>query len=74
MNAPGRLLKIREVVEITSLHRATIYRLIKAGEFPNRRKISPQRVGWRSEQVEAWRRGEWQPSRGSSGGPDPSET
>ena len=31
---PGRLLKITEVVRLTGLHRATIYRRIGAGMFP----------------------------------------
>lgn len=65
----GRLLKIRDVVAETSLHRATIYREIAAGRFPRARKISPQRVAWPADDVEAWKRGEWKPAGGLSGGP-----
>ena len=64
----SRLLNIRDVVELTTLHRATIYRLIERGEFPPNRKISPQRVGWSADAVEAWIKGEWNSSRGPSGG------
>jgi prophage regulatory protein len=51
----GRLLKMRDVVEQTSLHRATIYRLEARGEFPRRRQITRGRVGWWESDVEAWK-------------------
>lgn len=73
MNAPftpPRMLKMREVAELTSLHRATIYRLIDRGEFPAARRLAPQRVGWRADLVDAWIRGEWKTSGGPSGGLD----
>lgn len=52
---PGRLLKISEVVREVSLHRATIYRMIKRGEFPRSYPIGRQRVVWREDQIEAWK-------------------
>lgn len=76
MNAPfqpARNLKIGQVVELTTLHRATIYRMIERGEFPKNRQISPQRVAWSAEQVDAWIRGEWKTPGGPSGGPDQSK-
>lgn len=66
----GRILKMRDVAELTSLHRATIYRLIERGEFPKNRKLSPQRVGWSAADVDAWLRGEWKTSGGPCGGPN----
>jgi prophage regulatory protein len=51
----GRLLKMKDVVEQTSLHRATIYRLEARGEFPKRRQITRGRVGWWESDVEAWK-------------------
>jgi prophage regulatory protein len=53
---PGRLLKMAEVVRETSLHRATIYRRIAAGEFPRGRSIGGGRVAWTELEVEAWKR------------------
>lgn len=53
--SPGRLLKIQEVVRETSLHRATIYRAIKAGTFPRPRRIGPKRVAWPEAAIEAWK-------------------
>jgi prophage regulatory protein len=62
-----RLLKIRDVVARTSLSRPTIYRLIERGEFPRNRKISPQRVAWPADAVDAWIRGEWESTGASPG-------
>lgn len=53
--APGRLLKMAEVVHETSLHRATIYRKIAEGEFPKPLRIGPHRVAWRERDVENWK-------------------
>ncbi len=55
-HAPARLIKIREVMELTSLSRATIYRQIRAGNFPQQHKITPQRVGWFAHEIEAWQK------------------
>ena len=64
------MLKIGQVVELTTLHRATIYRLIESGKFPRNRKLSPQRVGWPAAEVDAWLKGEWPAAEGPSGGPN----
>lgn len=53
---PGRLLKMSDVVREVSLHRATIYRMIRRGEFPRSHPISRGRVAWREDEVEAWKR------------------
>ena len=50
----GRVLKIGAVVTETSLSRATIYRAIGRGEFPDRIKLSPRRVGWPEAEITAW--------------------
>lgn len=69
----SRLLKIGQVIEETSLSRRSIYRLIAQGEFPPSRKISPQRVAWRADEVEAWMQGRPINSGGPSGGLTKSE-
>lgn len=51
----GRLLKIKDVVAETSLHRATIYRGVKAGTFPAPRRIGKHRVAWTEAELEAWK-------------------
>ncbi|MFM9889894.1 MAG: helix-turn-helix transcriptional regulator [Rickettsiales bacterium] len=49
-----RLLRLPEVIRITGLSRATIYRLMKAGVFPTQVKLTTQAVGWRLSQVHEW--------------------
>jgi prophage regulatory protein len=48
------LLSIADVVKLTSLSKATIYRLVKAGEFPKPVTISPGRKAWRSDEIASW--------------------
>jgi prophage regulatory protein len=54
---PGRLLAMKDVVRETSLHRATIYRRLAAGEFPKPVPIGHgrARVAWREAEVERWK-------------------
>lgn len=51
---PMRLLKIGEVARLTSMHRATIYRLVASGDFPAQIRLSRRRVAWRAADIEAW--------------------
>jgi len=49
-----RILRAREVIQKTGLSRGTLWRLELGGDFPRRRQIGPQAVGWVSEEVDAW--------------------
>ena len=49
-----RLLRVRDVSEKTGLSRAYIYKLERQGEFPQRRQISENCVGWLEHEVDAW--------------------
>ncbi|MBW8191438.1 AlpA family transcriptional regulator [Neiella marina] len=49
-----RLLTLREVMELTTLSRATIYRKMELGTFPKPVQISKRRVAWRTSDVNAW--------------------
>jgi predicted DNA-binding transcriptional regulator AlpA len=55
-DTPGshRLIRIAEVLQICGLSRATLYREIKAKEFPAPLKLSARSVGWRQEEVMEW--------------------
>ncbi|NLC61095.1 MAG: AlpA family transcriptional regulator [Gammaproteobacteria bacterium] len=53
-DAPPRFLRLPEVVRITGLSKATIYRQVKAGEFPGQRKIGARASAWLSSEVDAW--------------------
>jgi prophage regulatory protein len=43
--------ELRELVPYTPQH---IHRLEKAGRFPQRLQLGPNRVGWRLSDIEAW--------------------
>jgi len=49
-----RILRFREVVEITGLSRATIYRMMDRGDFPKALKLSTKAIGWRESTVNRW--------------------
>lgn len=53
---PGtsRLLRIREVLHLCGLSRATLYREIKLHTFPAPVKLSARSVGWLQEDVAQW--------------------
>jgi prophage regulatory protein len=45
------IIKLYQVQEITTLSRATIYRLIKQGKFPKQIKLSERSSGWIEKEV-----------------------
>ena len=51
---PLRMLRLPEVQQRTGLSATTIWRREKAGEFPRRRKIGPNAVAWRSDEIADW--------------------
>lgn len=51
----GRYLPWKEVARATGLSRTTAWRLQKRDDFPAPYAISPGRVGYREDEVEAWR-------------------
>lgn len=53
--APGRLLRMRDVMRETGLSRRTIERRVNAGTFPGRIRLGPQSVAWSEREIEAWK-------------------
>ncbi len=53
---PGtcRLMRIREVLQLCGLSRATLYREIKLRSFPAPVKLSARSVGWLQDDVMQW--------------------
>jgi prophage regulatory protein len=49
-----KLLRLSQVVEITSLSKSTIYRMIKSNEFPSPLQIGSKSVAWRQIDLEKW--------------------
>jgi prophage regulatory protein len=49
-----KFLKLKQVSEKTTLSPPTIWRKEKKGEFPARRQISANRVGWLESEIDDW--------------------
>lgn len=47
-------LREEQVLEVTTLSHATLWREIKAGRFPRQVRLSPGRVGWRASDLRLW--------------------
>lgn len=54
MQTIGKFLPLKAVQEFSTLSRASIYRRIKLGTFPQPVKIGERRVAWRSEDIHTW--------------------
>ena len=53
-NTPTRILRLKEVCSRVGLCRASIYRMVRGGEFPRSVLLGARSVGWRESDVEAW--------------------
>ena len=49
-----QVIKLKTVIKLTSLSSATIYRLIKNGEFPKQLKLAERSSGWLLEEINDW--------------------
>jgi prophage regulatory protein len=49
-----KILRFKEIKELTSLSRTTIWRLENEGNFPKRRLIGPHSVGWLLSEIMGW--------------------
>ena len=61
-----RVLSQEDVLDRVPLSRTTLWRLERAGLFPTRIKISPNRVGWVEADIDRWlerRRGDGKSDR-----------
>jgi prophage regulatory protein len=52
-----KVLRLPEVLAATGVSRMTIYRLEAKGQFPRRRRLGANSVGWLEEEVSAWIQG-----------------
>jgi predicted DNA-binding transcriptional regulator AlpA len=53
-SSPERIIRSKEVQELTGLSRTTIWRLERSGKFPARVPLSSSIVGWRSSDITQW--------------------
>lgn len=49
-----QLLNVKDVVTITTLSRATIYRYMDSDRFPKSIKLGPNRIAWKRTDVMDW--------------------
>ena len=49
-----KAIKLAQVKELTAFSSATIYRLIKQGEFPKQIKLAKRSSGWLQEEIYNW--------------------
>jgi len=50
----NRLLRLKEVMELTSMPRSTIYAYMKKGLFPQKRNLTKKSVAWREDEIKKW--------------------
>ena len=51
---PERIIRAKEVSELTGLSRTTIWRMERKGQFPARVSLGVGSVGWRYSEVNEW--------------------
>ena len=49
-----KMMRVKEVCQMTGLSRSTIWRMERAGSFPKHYLLSPGRVGWKWSEVQNW--------------------
>lgn len=54
MTSKYRIVRFPELLALVALSRATIYRRMAKGTFPNRLKLGKRAVGWRWIEIEDW--------------------
>ena len=51
---PDKIIRIKDVIELTGISRTTLWRLEGKGDFPRRLPLSAGSVGWRYSEIEQW--------------------
>lgn len=49
-----QLIRLPQVMQLTTLSRTEIYRRVKEGTFPAQRRISHKMAVWRKAEVDRW--------------------
>ena len=49
-----KILRRSEVQRVTGLSKATIWRLVKMGDFPRPIRLGARAVGWKSSEIADW--------------------
>ena len=49
-----RIYRVKGLVELLSISRTTIWRMVKRGDFPQPICLGKRAKGWRREEIEEW--------------------
>src|SRR5262249_22491664 len=52
--SPIRILRLKQVLDLTGLKKTSIYDLQSTGRFPLRVQITAHSVGWIEEEIQSW--------------------
>jgi len=52
--APIRIIRLKQVLELTGLGRSTVYKLEADQKFPKRVQLGARAVGWIQHEIEGW--------------------
>ena len=52
--APSRFVSVKEFSRRSSLARSSLYRMVERGEISKPCKLTPKRVAWPAEVIDAW--------------------
>ena len=53
-HAPCRMLRTKEVLELTGWSRATIWRKVRSGDFPAPITLGPNSIAWPEDVIASW--------------------
>jgi len=53
-NTPVKLLKMREVLALVGMSRASVYRKLDEGTFPRPVKLGQRAIAWREDTISDW--------------------
>lgn len=48
------MLSKKEIIKRTGLSAVTIWRRVRANDFPKPRQLTPNRIGWTEKSIEEW--------------------
>ncbi len=54
MTITNRRLRLKQVLEIIPVSRATIYKWVREGKFPQQEALGPRTSAWKESEVMEW--------------------
>ena len=51
---PLQILRPKQVADLIGIHRVTLHRWVKLGDFPAPNQYGPNTIGWPARDIDAW--------------------